>query len=89
MTLGSILRRAALLWPNRVALVDVQGRSFSYREWNERVNQLANALMRLGIGRGTRVAFLLRNVEALASAYLATQKLGAVAVPVNYRLERD
>ena len=50
MTLGSILRRAALLWPNRVALVDVQGRSFSYREWNERVNQLANALMRLGIG---------------------------------------
>jgi long-chain acyl-CoA synthetase len=86
MTLGSILRRAALLWADRVALVDEQGRSFSYREWNERVNQLANALMRLGIGPGTRVAFLLRNVEALASAYLATQKLGAVAVPVNYRL---
>lgn len=86
MRLGSILRQAALRWPDRVALVDEQGRSFSYRAWNGRVNQLANALLRLGIGPGTRVAFFLHNVEALASAYLATQKLGAVAVPVNYRL---
>jgi fatty-acyl-CoA synthase len=86
MRLGNILRQAALRWPDRVALVDEHGRSFSYRAWNGRVNQLANALLRLGIGRGARVAFFLRNVEALASAYLATQKLGAVAVPVNYRL---
>ena len=86
MRLGNILRQAALRWPDRVALVDEHGRSFSYRTWNGRVNQLANALLRLGIRPGTRVAFFLRNVEALASAYLATQKLGAVAVPVNYRL---
>jgi long-chain acyl-CoA synthetase len=86
VTLGSILTQAARRWPDRAALVDEQGRSFTYRAWNARVNQLASALGRLGIGPGTRVAFFLRNVEALASAYLATQKLGAVAVPVNYRL---
>ena len=54
--------------------------------WNARVNQLANALLRLGVGRGDRVAFYLRNVEALASSYMATQKLGIVAVPINFRL---
>src|SRR5262249_60400389 len=70
----------------RIALVHEQGRSFTYRAWNSRVNQLAGALRGLSVGPGTRVAFFLRNVEALASAYMATQKLGAVAVPVNYRL---
>src|SRR5262245_12018674 len=83
---GNILTHAAQRWPNRPALVDENGRSFTYAEWNIRVNRLANALARLGIGRGDRVAFYLRNVEALASAHLATQKLGAVSVPLNFRL---
>jgi long-chain acyl-CoA synthetase len=86
MILGALLTRAAERWPNREALIDEQGRSFTYRAWNARVNQLANALTRLGIGHGDRVAFYLRNVEALVSAYMATQKLGIVAVPVNFRL---
>ncbi len=86
MLIGHILTHAAQRWPNRPALVDEEGRSFTYAEWNARVNQLANALARLGIGRGDRVAFYLRNVEALASAHLATQKLGAVSVPLNFRL---
>jgi imidazolonepropionase-like amidohydrolase len=83
---GHILTHAAHRWPNHPALVDEDGRSFTYAEWNARVNRLANALALLGIGRGDRVAFYLRNVEALASAHLATQKLGAVSVPLNFRL---
>ena len=86
MLVGQILTQAAERWPSRQALVDEDGRSFTYAEWNARVNRLANALARLGIGRGDRVAFYLRNVEALASAHLATQKLGAVSVPLNFRL---
>jgi acyl-CoA synthetase (AMP-forming)/AMP-acid ligase II len=86
LLVGNILTHAAQRWPNRTALVDENGRSFTYAEWNTRVNRLANALARLGIGRGDRVAFYLRNVEALASAHLATQKLGAVSVPLNFRL---
>ena len=86
MLVGQILTQAAQRWPSRPALVDEDGRSFTYAEWNARVNRLANALARLGIGRGDRVAFYLRNVEALASAHLATQKLGAVSVPLNFRL---
>ena len=89
MLVGHILTHAAQRWPNRPALVDEEGRSFTYAEWNARVNRLANALARLGIGRGDRVAFYLRNVEALASAHLATQKLGAVSVPLNFRLREE
>src|SRR6476620_9793088 len=74
------------MWPHRQALIDEHDRSYTYAEWNARVNRLANALVRLGIGHGDRVAFYLRNVEALASAHLATQKLGAVSVPLNFRL---
>ena len=86
MIVGGILSQAAARWPNRIALVDERGARLTYREWNGRVNQVAHALRRLGVGHGDRVALYLRNVEALASAYLATQKLGAVAVPLNYRL---
>lgn len=86
MIVGGILSAAAARWPNRPALVDEHGTSRSYWEWNSRVNQVANGLRQLGVGHGDRVAFCLRNVEALASAYMATQKLGAVAVPLNYRL---
>ncbi|MGE3913101.1 MAG: class I adenylate-forming enzyme family protein [Chloroflexota bacterium] len=86
MNVGSILSQAAGRWPHRTALVDELGTSMTYREWNSRVNQVAHGLARLGVGHGDRVAFCLRNVEALATAYLATQKLGAVAVPLNYRL---
>jgi long-chain acyl-CoA synthetase len=86
MIVGDILSQAAARWPNRTALVDERGTRLTYREWNRRVNQIAHGLRRLGVGHGDRVAFYLRNVEALASAYLATQKLGAVAVPLNYRL---
>jgi fatty-acyl-CoA synthase len=86
MIVGGILSEAATRWPNRTALVDECGTRLTYREWNRRVNQVAHGLRRLGVGHGDRVAFYLRNVEALASSYLATQKLGAVAVPLNYRL---
>jgi fatty-acyl-CoA synthase len=83
---GQILTESARRWPERCALVDERDRRWTYAAWNSRVNQLAHALARLGIGHGDRVAFYLRNVEALATAHLATQKLGAVSVPLNFRL---
>ena len=86
MLVGQILTHAAQRWPGRQALIDEHGRSFSYAAWNARVNRLAHALSRLGIAHGDRVAFYLRNVEALATAHLATQKIGAVSVPLNFRL---
>src|SRR5262249_50869348 len=81
-----IITTAARRWPNRQALVDERGRSYTFAQWNVRVNQLANGLASLGVTHGTRVAFYLRNVEAIATAHPATQNLGAGSVPLNFRL---
>jgi fatty-acyl-CoA synthase len=50
------------------------------------VNRLANALVGRGIVHGDRVALLSENREELITAYLAAQKVGAVPVPMNFRL---
>lgn len=84
-TVGEMLARNARLWPHRIGLEDGP-RSWTFAEWDARVNRLANALVGRGIRRGDRVALLSGNREELLTAYLATQKIGAVPVPMNFRL---
>ncbi len=85
MTVGQLLTRNAELWPKRVGLED-SARAWTFAEWDARVNRLANALVGRGIVSGDRVALLGRNREELITAYLAAQKVGAVPVPMNFRL---
>jgi acyl-CoA synthetase (AMP-forming)/AMP-acid ligase II len=85
MTVGGLLARNARLWPDRVGLEDA-GRAWTFATWDARVNRLANALAGSGIGRGDRVALLSHNREELVSAFLAAEKIGAVPVPMNFRL---
>ncbi|MBI4247738.1 MAG: AMP-binding protein [Candidatus Rokubacteria bacterium] len=85
MTVGKLLARNARLWPDRVGLEE-GGRAWTFAEWDARVNRLANALAGHGIRRGDRVALLSHNREELVTAYLATQKIAAVPVPMNFRL---
>lgn len=85
--IASVVRRAADRYPDRLALVYGE-RRWTYLEWNRRVNRLAFALYELGICPGDRVAFYLTNSESSVTTYFACQKLGAIAVPVNFRLSR-
>ncbi len=85
MTVGQFLERNARLWPDRAGLEE-GSRRWTFAEWNARVNRLANAMAGSGIGRGDRVALLSHNREELVTAYLATQKVAAVPVPLNFRL---
>ncbi len=57
LLVNDFLRRAADLYPEKLAIVDDQ-RRFSYREFQARVNQLSRALMRLGVQKGDRVCIL-------------------------------
>ena len=86
--IASILRRAADRYPQREALV-FEDKRFTYAQWNERVNRLAFALYDLGICPGDRVAFYLTNSEGSVTTHFACQKLGAVSVPINFRLGRS
>jgi fatty-acyl-CoA synthase len=61
-------------------------KSYSYLEFNTRINQTASALSGLGVKKGDRVALLLLNSNAFLETLFACAKLGAIAVPINFRL---
>lgn len=72
---------------NESAIVDpASGRSWTYRELGADVDKLALALSARGVGRGDRVVYQLPNCPEFAILYLATQRIGAIGVPINYRL---
>ena len=79
------LRRAAYVYPEKVAVVD-GGRRYSYRDLAERSWRLANALRSAGLGRGERVATLLFNSSAMLEAHFGVPAAGGVLVAVNHRL---
>jgi fatty-acyl-CoA synthase len=84
-TLGYLLKRSACKFPSKAAIW-CEGRTITYAELNGRVNRLANSLLNLGIKKGDRVASLMYNSPDLIVAYFAAAKLGAISVPINYRL---
>ena len=79
------LRRAAYMYPERVAVVDGERRC-SYRDLAERSWRLANALRSAGLGKGDRVATLLFNSSAMLEAHFGVPAAGGILVAVNHRL---
>jgi len=59
--IGEVLARNARKYPDQLAFKEGD-RSFTYSQYNFRVNKLANALRELGIGRGNKVAILMFNL---------------------------
>jgi O-succinylbenzoate-CoA ligase len=85
--IGLLLTKRALLNPDLEAIVDVAaGRRFTYAEANARCNRTANALRALGVAKGDRVGLLLMNGMEFVESFLAIAKLGAICVPLNWRL---
>src|SRR5215467_8042029 len=58
----------------------------TYREYSERANRLSNALRRLGVDKGERVAWLGNNCHRLLEAYYGVVQMGAVLLPLNIRI---
>ncbi len=71
---------------DKIALIaeteDGSARSFSYRELDREICRLANALTALGVTEGDRVASYMPMVAEVVIAMLATQKLGAIFIPI-------
>jgi fatty-acyl-CoA synthase len=81
----NFLLRAARLFPDKVAVVDGDRRD-TYRTLVARVNRLSNALRRMGVGQGDKVAVLSPNSHRMLEAFFAVPQLGSVLTPLNYRL---
>ena len=78
-------RRARALYAAREAVVD-GSRRFTYHEFFSRCDRWASQLQRLGVRQGDRVAYIAPNIHGLLEAFYAVPQIGAVLVPVNYRL---
>jgi carnitine-CoA ligase len=94
-TLPEAVRRAARLWPDRVAWVfDLRdgpeaSATLTFAEIESGTDRIARHLRRRGIRPGDRVAVLLRNRPEAALAWLALARLGASSVPLNTKLRHD
>ena len=85
MNLGRLLSDTARLYPTREALV--QGnQSWTWRELDDRVNAVAQALRELGLNKGDRLLLLSANCPQMFEVMWATFKAGLVLVPCNFRL---
>ncbi len=85
--IGDLLTRRARTTPEVEAYVQAEtGERYSFSELNARTNRVANAFKAAGVNPGDRVAFLLMNGVEFVESYLGLAKIGAVVVPLNWRL---
>jgi len=80
-----ILEKNAEKYPDKEAII-FQDRRLTYKEINERVNSLAKGLLDLGIRKGDIVAILLYNCAEFMEITFAVNKVGAIWLPLNWRL---
>ena len=85
LTLDQMLRRHAIELGAKTALQDAST-SLTYSELERRARQVAQGLLAAGVASGDRIAYLGKNTLAYFEYFLGAAKIGAVTVPINWRL---
>ena len=88
LTLFDMIARNARLYPNRLAFA-LDGERVTHAAYLTRVERLAAGLARAGIRAGDRVGVLSQNNLELVDLYGAAARLGAILVPINWRLSAE
>ena len=84
MNVGRLVTKAVKKYGNKTAIV-FDGKSYSYLQIYGRVNRLANVLLKLGVKKGDRVAFLGLNSSQYIEGDFAMAKCGMIRVPLRAR----
>ncbi len=84
MNTTDFLNIATAISPDKAAIV-FEDKRYTFSQLNDRVNRLANGLLKLGIKKGDRVAFLQVNCNQCVETYFAVAKTGAIYLPLNFR----
>jgi long-chain acyl-CoA synthetase len=79
------LRQTVVAFPNREAVV-CGGARYTFNGLAERINRLSAGLARMGLAKGDRVAILSLNCHRYLELYYGVPQLGAVVVPLNFRV---
>jgi fatty-acyl-CoA synthase len=85
LTQVRFLERSVRLFGPKTAVV-CEGQRWTYSQFGERVERLANALLNMGIQHNERVAYLGYNCHRLLECYYGIVKMGGVLLPLNIRL---
>ncbi|MEH6823716.1 MAG: fatty acyl-CoA synthetase [Motiliproteus sp.] len=85
---GDALARSVMRQPNKQAL-QFADRCWTYRQLDDAVNRVANALVGAGLQPGDRVAAYGKNSDAYLFLWLACTRAGLIHVPVNFALVQD
>lgn len=85
MNLGEWTYKRALTHPDRPFLKQ-SNLKYNNRQFNERVNRMAHALIKLGVKKGERVATLIVNSSEFLEIFFACAKTGMIILPLNFRL---
>jgi fatty-acyl-CoA synthase len=85
MNIGDWIRKWSQLSPEKTAIID-DGREISYKELNQRSNQVASFLLQRDLHKGDRVGVFLYNCHEYIAIYCALAKVGAIFVPLNWRM---
>lgn len=81
-------RRAVKYYPQKKAVIDGE-KEFTYEEFGERADRLSVALHEAGIRKGDHVAVMLPNTHYMLESFYGICQLGAVMVPLNYRISAE
>src|SRR5690625_7366452 len=84
MIFSNPVKLNAIRYASKEALT-FKDKTFTYKQFNERINQLSHALRDEGIQKGDKVAFMLYNCNELFEIIFACSKIGAIFVPINSR----
>src|SRR5204862_3255795 len=81
-------RRTRKLYGDREGIVDGDLR-LTYEQFFDRCDRWSSALQAMGVAPGDRVAYIAPNVHEQLESFYAVPQIGAVLVPINYRLSVD
>jgi long-chain acyl-CoA synthetase len=82
MSIAKMVENVATMYGRRKCLTYEQS-TYTYTAVNQKINQVAHGLHKLGISRGSRVGLLLSNCPEYLFVYFAVLKLGGINVPIN------
>ncbi|MBX2839939.1 MAG: long-chain-fatty-acid--CoA ligase [Gammaproteobacteria bacterium] len=82
------IRKHAFQTPDKIA-THCEGIEYSWSEFNARIHQMAAALLEQGVKPGDRIAYLGMNSHWMVEMYFAPSLIGAISVPLNYRLSEN
>lgn len=88
MLIGDMPVRNANKFPGKIAIVSEEA-TLTFKTLNERVNCLANALLKKGLNKGDRIGVLIHNCHQFIEIYFAAAKTGGIFCPYNNHLKKS